>query len=491
MVENDEAPKRLVKLNSYLISKTEVTQKVWRSIMGTRPWKRYRLPKEGDDYAVNHVKWYECREFCKKVGLKLPTEAQWEKACRAGTKTKYYWGDKIDGDYCWYDGNAVEKSFAHRIKQKKPNAFGLYDMSGNVWEWCQELYRHQGRIKYNVNSTPYRIVRGGGGDSCIRYCASISRIRNSPLEGSRFIGFRLVANGQKKILKRISFAGYWKGKEIYLSLKEEKEKYTGQLFWKNKNHPVQAYKQGNILIGNLNHFSARIVDEKLVLKVADEEQILIRSTPFRFVGEWKGHKVRGKLQKRADGGYTGHVWIRQRKYFLTGKREWNMIRGKVICGKQNYEITLRGEGRTISLRMKKLQDTLKNLNAIRGFTYLGTKTYTCGTHTNTMKEYRHHKTGMEFVLIPGGSFMMGSNSYDNDEKPQHKVTLSPYLISKTEVTQATWKKIMGENLSYYIGENRPVETISWHDCVDFCERDRFEAANRSTMGVCLPRRKLK
>ena len=108
-----------------------------------------------------------------------------------------------------------------------------------------------------------------------------------------------------------------------------------------------------------------------------------------------------------------------------------------------------------------------------GFTYLRTATYSCGGVTNTVQEFRHEKTGMEFVLIPGGTFTMGSPNTEADrdrDEMQHSVTLSPYLISKTEVTQAVWERIMGINPSFFKGPERPVEKVSWNDCVSFCEK---------------------
>jgi len=111
---------------------------------------------------------------------------------------------------------------------------------------------------------------------------------------------------------------------------------------------------------------------------------------------------------------------------------------------------------------------------IRGFTYLKSAAYSCGGITKTVQEYKHNATGMEFVLIPGGTFTMGSPGgeagRDSDEGPQHQVTLSPYLMSKTEVTQAVWERVMGSNPSYFKGPDRPVEEVSWNDCVSFCEK---------------------
>jgi len=108
-----------------------------------------------------------------------------------------------------------------------------------------------------------------------------------------------------------------------------------------------------------------------------------------------------------------------------------------------------------------------------GFTYLRTATHSCGGVTNTVKEYRHDQTGMEFVLVPGGTFMMGSPSGEagrGSNEVQHQVTLSPYLISKTEVTQAVWERVMSSSPSRFKGADRPVEQVSWEDCMGFCQK---------------------
>ena len=110
----------------------------------------FRLGEEGYANAASYINWDDAREFCKKLSAKenrtyrLPTEAEWEYACRAGTQTRYHFGDESSdlGTYAWFDDNAYDigEKYAHRVGQKRPNGFGLYDMHGNVREWCQDWY---------------------------------------------------------------------------------------------------------------------------------------------------------------------------------------------------------------------------------------------------------------------------------------------------------------------------------------------------------------
>lgn len=158
---DSEKPVHEVAVNSFLISKFEVTQGVWQKVIGSNPSKF----KKGDNYPVEQVSWDDCQEFCKKAELRLPTEAEWEYATRAGTTTKYYWGDKDDGDYMWCAANSG--STTHPVGEKKPNGFGLYDISGNVWEWCQDWYE-EGYYKNSPKDNPQgpsegqdRVLRGG------------------------------------------------------------------------------------------------------------------------------------------------------------------------------------------------------------------------------------------------------------------------------------------------------------------------------------------
>ncbi len=142
------SPEHEVYIDDYLISKYEVTQGVWEKYMGeiSTSWGY----KKGDTFPVEHVSWKQHNEFVQKVGLFLPTEAEWEKAVRAGTRTKFYWGDDYEGldKNSWHEDNSGKST--HPVGQKEPNGYGLYDMVGNVAEWCQDI--HANSSTYYVNS---------------------------------------------------------------------------------------------------------------------------------------------------------------------------------------------------------------------------------------------------------------------------------------------------------------------------------------------------
>ena len=147
--------------------------------MDSRPWSGKQYVKEGPDYAASYVSWEDAQEFCKRLSEKegmiyrLPTEAEWEYFCRAGTSTVYSFGNDVSslGEYAWYGKNADKRGeeYAHRVGQKKPNRWGLYDMSGNVCEWCADwcdfYYYGQSPVDDpqgpSPDDYPNRVIRGG------------------------------------------------------------------------------------------------------------------------------------------------------------------------------------------------------------------------------------------------------------------------------------------------------------------------------------------
>jgi formylglycine-generating enzyme required for sulfatase activity len=155
-----------------------VTQSQWQQVMGTTPWKGQGYVKEGSDVAATYVSWDDAVAFCKRLSeqegrrYRLPMEAEWEWCCRAGTTTEYSFGDderQLD-KYAWFKSNAWDKGekYAHRVGQKQANPFGLYDMHGNVWEWCQD-WKDNGYYAQSPPEDPpgpssgsSRVFRGGG-----------------------------------------------------------------------------------------------------------------------------------------------------------------------------------------------------------------------------------------------------------------------------------------------------------------------------------------
>lgn len=201
----------LVKLiKGFYIGVTEVTQAQWIRIMKTRPWLGKEYVRDGDNYPTILVSWNDATEFCRKLSEKegrkyrLPTEAEWEYVCRAGTKTLFSFGnDKDDdkdrlADYAWFEKNAWEddEKFAHIVATRKPNPWGLYDIHGNMWEWCSD---RQGDYPTSQVTDPkgpssgkYRILRGGSWRSIRAFCSSADRFWNSIDFRGPYYGFRIV-----------------------------------------------------------------------------------------------------------------------------------------------------------------------------------------------------------------------------------------------------------------------------------------------------------
>ncbi len=197
----EEGPVHHVKLaKDFYMGKYEVTQKQWREVMGTNP-----SYFKGDDLPVEQVSWYDVHEFIKMLNeiegtdkYRLPSEAEWEYAARAGTTTRYSFGDDESklGEYAWYDKNSGGKT--HPVGQKKPNLWRLYDMHGNVWEWVQDSWHdsYDGEPKngsaWEGGSGSDRVTRGGGLNHDARNCRSAGRSHNVRGGRSGDLGFRLL-----------------------------------------------------------------------------------------------------------------------------------------------------------------------------------------------------------------------------------------------------------------------------------------------------------
>ena len=195
--ESDEKPAHTVTLNSYYIGQTEVTQELWQAVMGKNP-----SSFKGGNLPVEYVYLIDCREFIKKLNaftgkkFRLPTEAEWEYAARGGKRSrgyKYSGSNNID-EVAWYRGNSDGES--HPVACKKANELGIYDMSGNVEEWCSDRYGHYSSSPQTNPVGPsagsLRVSRGGSWEDTSMCCRVSDRNNNSSVNRDDNLGLRLV-----------------------------------------------------------------------------------------------------------------------------------------------------------------------------------------------------------------------------------------------------------------------------------------------------------
>ena len=197
---DDEKPSHTVNLSSFYIGKYEITQAQWQAVMGTNPSEFSGC----DNCPVEKVSWNDVQEFIQKLNqqtgkrYRLPTEAEWEYAARGGNKSRAYKysGSNDISAVAWYGGKSGNKT--HLVRQKSPNELGIYDMSGNVWEWCSDWYAND-YYSSSPSSNPQgpstgsgRVLRGGSWYSAATDCRVANRRNDSPEYRSFNLGFRVL-----------------------------------------------------------------------------------------------------------------------------------------------------------------------------------------------------------------------------------------------------------------------------------------------------------
>ena len=198
----DEGPVHIVKIEDFRMGETEVTQAFWLSVMGSEPtynggWQEEH--GEGPDYPAYRVSWNDCKAFLNRLNqitgktFRLPSEAEWEYAAKGGNygldNNYIYAGSNTIENVAWYDDNS--DNMTHPVKGKQANSLMLYDMSGNVWEWCEDYYGAYNR-ENNSDYSSYRVLRGGSWHMSARYCRVTKRESRDPSSGGVNYGFRIA-----------------------------------------------------------------------------------------------------------------------------------------------------------------------------------------------------------------------------------------------------------------------------------------------------------
>ena len=194
----------------FWMQETVVTQAMWTAVMNSQPWLGQDKAYNWETFPATCVNWDDATEFCHRLTaaakqasvlttgqIELPTEARWEYACRAGTTMAYSFGNdshKLD-EYAWFDGNTNREKYAHEVGRKQANPWGLWDMHGNVWEWCQDAYNRKligGRDPVAVSGVA-RVLRGGAWNDLRKNARCSSRNFSNPFNRYCDIGFRVMA----------------------------------------------------------------------------------------------------------------------------------------------------------------------------------------------------------------------------------------------------------------------------------------------------------
>ena len=314
--ESDEHPAHAVKIDPYYIAECEVTQAQWRKIMGYNPSQF----TGNENHPVENVSWDEAAQFCRKLsqltGKKylLPTEAQWEYAARGGNQSQgyKYSGSNSPQYIAWYDSNSSSESRA--VKQKSPNELGLYDMSGNVLEWCSDWY-NEGYYRISAQNNPtgqtsgtHRVLRGGSWRGSEDNCRVSHRRHGSPTTRSSSIGFRVVClstNTNQSTTKTTSTAPSAKEStpdygEAFVRVEQMPSFNGGTLEtfrrWVMQNIQKPNSVQGRVFVQFIIERDGSLTNVKVLqsphTSLSNEALRVIKSSPKWTPGKQRGQAVR-------------------------------------------------------------------------------------------------------------------------------------------------------------------------------------------------------
>ncbi len=626
----DSAPDRdapyeySVRVSSFYIGKTEVTLRQWEEVMGNYP-SNYPSSHFGYNKPVGRVSWFDAIVYCNKLskmkgrtpvysvngssnpetwgyrpctgesirgtvamnmnanGYRLPTEAEWEYAARGGKKSKgyKYSGSNDLNSVAWYCDNSEHNGghIPHDVATKASNELGIYDMSGNVSEWCWDWYGGHGRYNFSeINPTgsssgSSRINRGGGYfiTSTAEKCLINSRSWASPSSSLGEIGFRVVyrssemIENEKRAKERLETLALVEGGTFDMGSNEREDgampvhSVTVSSFYIMKTEVTQAQWEA-IMGNNPSQFHG---DNKPVVNVSWYDAIVYCNklsgkegkTPVYSVNDstdpdsWDYTPCNGKsiignitmnmnangyrLPTEAEWEYAARGGNKSKGYKFSGSNDLNSVAwySENSCSESSHDVAMKAPNELGLYDMSGnvgelcwdipgsylLDPKLKESNPLSGkfsvikrgggfvdegdwcsvIMRMGHAAYSCYSRyvgfrvvcrsseiidqlreQERLEEELVEKESSDFLnnlskylaFVEGGILNIGRNDGENSEILPQKVPVSSFYMGKTELTQAQWKSVMGNNPSSFRGADKPVENISWYDAIVYCNK---------------------
>ena len=449
--DRDDEPQHKVEITKgFWLGKYEVTQSQWQSVMGSNP-----SDFKGDNRPVEKVSWNDCQAYIRQLNsreggshkFRLPTEAEWEYACRAGTTSAFHFGDKIKADQGNFIGFYLKKRgvlpyWFRNVKTTSVGSFpsnpwGLHDMLGNVSEWCNDWYSGD-YYKTSPQKDPMgpssgkdRVFRGGGWESYAEHYRAASRLGGGPDFSYNQLGLRLLLESKKD--NSHSEGAALPGGTKSVDLTSHKVDITFSS--KPAGAKVYCFETYPPFIGKTSKpFSKPFRPGKYRFKFANVSGYKDKVMPFQVKANRK-NDVYAVLEKSDE----------PKKAVVQPKP----VRKSTVAKNVKTKIDLSG----------------KPKNPKPGDVWT--------------------VAGIKFCWCPPGKFLMGSPSDEpgrnKDEGPQNKVRISKgFWLSKYELNQAQWKTVMAKNRSRTEGDNLPVEHVTWDDCQRFIQKlnERLESRPR-------------
>ncbi len=516
-------------VGTFYIGETEVTQELWVEVMEINPSNH-----KGDNLPVEKVSWEDCQKFVQRLNrltgqhFRLPTEAEWEFAARGGKNARgcKYSGSDIIEEVALFSQNSWGQT--HKVASLYANELGIYDMSGNVLEWTSDLWSsNYGSDRDGGSSGKLRVVRGGNYNSNPSSCEVVVRDKYNESVQSQSLGLRLALdfdenakpeepeqtnvvrfdlNGTPLLMVEVIGGTYTMGADNMASNARPAHPETLATFHLGMTEVTQAqwvavmgsnpsYHKGddlpveNVSWEDCQEFIKKvnqITGYKFRLPTEAEWEYAALGGIHSWEFSYSGSEVVDDVAWYSDNSYGQSHQVATKRFNELGLYDMsgNVDEWTSDLWSSNYGTDRDGgsSGKSRVVRGGNFNNTIGSLSVkTRSYDNSSYKRKTLGLRLAVYYDEndvvpegvdRYMVNGVKFdmIKIDAGNFQMGSTNGAANERPVKTQYVNSFSIGKTEVTQALWTAIMGNNPSNFQGDNLPVEYVSWNDCQEFIKR---------------------